>query len=64
MRQQKKSPESIKGTGFGAFLDSLDRFLTQDRAKLEYQQATLIAQRSYNHVYEAVERRIPLLGQR
>ena len=63
LRQQKKSPESIKGTGFSAFLDSLDRFLTQDRAKLEYQQATLIAQRSYNHVYEAVERRIPLLGQ-
>ncbi|MGF1489512.1 MAG: dynamin family protein [Prochloraceae cyanobacterium] len=62
LRLQKKSPEAIKETGFGKFLDSLDRFLTLDRAQLEYQQATLVAQRAYNRVYEAVERRIPLLG--
>ena len=62
LRLAKKSPESIKDTNFGAFLDSLNRFLTQDRAKVEYQQGILIAERAYNRVYEVVERRIPLLG--
>ncbi|MEA5540406.1 dynamin family protein [Limnoraphis robusta Tam1] len=64
LRQQIKSSDaSLEGTGFPEFTQALNHFLTQERAIAEFRQARTLARQTYNHVHEAVERRIPLLGE-
>ncbi|MFB2833161.1 dynamin family protein [Floridanema evergladense] len=64
LRQKIKNPEStLEGTGFPEFIAALNTFLTRERAIAELRQTKTLARLIYNHVHEAVERRIPLLGQ-
>ena len=57
----KDTNANLEGTGFPAFLGSLNKFLTQERAIAELRQARILTKQTHNHVKEAVERRIPLL---
>lgn len=57
----KNSDASLDGTGFSSFLQSLNTFLTQERAIAELRQSRIIARQIANRVREAVQRRIPLL---
>ncbi|MFB2891454.1 dynamin family protein [Aerosakkonemataceae cyanobacterium BLCC-F50] len=64
LRQRIKNPESaLEGTGFPEFIAALNTFLTRERAIAELRQTKTLARLIYNHVHEAIERRIPLLGQ-
>lgn len=64
LRQRIKNPEgALEGTGFPEFITALNTFLTRERAIAELRQTKTLARLIYNHVHEAVERRIPLLGQ-
>lgn len=57
----KDASASLEGTGFPEFMGALNTFLTQERAVAQMRQARTLARQTYNHVHEAVERRIPLL---
>jgi GTPase SAR1 family protein len=61
-RRIKDLDADLSGTGFPAFIDALNTFLTQERAIAELRQARTIARQAHTHVQEAVARRIPLLG--
>lgn len=62
LRQRVKNPEdSLEGTGFPEFITALNTFLTQERAIAQLRQARTLALQAYNHVHEAIQRRIPLL---
>lgn len=64
LRRRIKNPENaLEGTGFPEFIAALNNFLTKERAIAEFRQTKTLARLIYNHVHEAVERRIPLLGQ-
>lgn len=64
LRQRLKSPSgSLEGTGFLEFIKALNTFLTKERAVSELRQARTLIRQSYRTTHEAVERRIPLLGQ-
>ena len=64
LRQRLKSPSSsLEGTGFLKFIKALNTFLTKERAVSELRQARTLIRQSYRTTHEAVERRIPLLGQ-
>ena len=60
-KRLKNSDASLDGTGFPSFLQSLNTFLTQERAIAELRQSRIIARQTANRVREAVQRRIPLL---
>ena len=62
LRRRIKNPEdSLEGTGFIEFLTALNKFLNQEKAIAQLNQAKLTARQTYNRVREAIERRIPLL---
>jgi GTPase SAR1 family protein len=62
LRQRIKNPEaSLEGTGFVQLMGALNTFLTQERAVAQLRQARSLARQTYNHVHEALARRIPLL---
>jgi GTPase SAR1 family protein len=64
LRQRMKNSENaLEGTGFPEFIAALNTFLTRERAIAEFRQTKTLARLIYNHVHEAVARRIPLLGQ-
>ncbi|VEP12073.1 Bacterial dynamin-like protein [Hyella patelloides LEGE 07179] len=64
LRKRIKNPDaSLEDTGFPKFIQSLNTFLTQERAIAELRQSRIIAQQTANRVKEAVQRRIPLLEQ-
>ena len=64
LRRRLKNPEDgLEGTGFPAFMEALNTFLTKERAIALLRQARTLARQTYNHVHQAVERRIPLLEQ-
>ena len=64
LRKRIKNPAaSLEETGFPPFINSLNTFLTQERAIAELRQSRIIAQQTSNRVQEAVQRRIPLLEQ-
>lgn len=64
LRRRIKNPEnSLEGTGFPEFINALNTFLTRERAIAEFRQTKTLARLIYNHVHEAVARRIPLLEQ-
>lgn len=62
-RRIKDSNASLEGTGFPAFIDSLNTFLTQERAIAEFRQSKTLAQQTYQRINEVVELRVPLLEQ-
>ena len=64
LRLRIKSPESsLEKTGFLGFMTALNTFLTKERAIAELRQTRILARQTYNHVHEAIERRIPLIKQ-
>ncbi|HEY9627849.1 MAG TPA: dynamin family protein [Coleofasciculaceae cyanobacterium] len=62
-RRIKDGNASLEGTGFPNFLQSLNTFLTQERAVAELRQARSLARQVSGRVNEAIARRIPLLDQ-
>ena len=64
LRRRLKNPDaSLEGTGFTEFMGAISTFLTKERAVSELRQARTLARLAYQHVNEAIERRIPLLEQ-
>ncbi len=64
LRRRIKNPEDgLEGTGFGEFMNALNRFLTQERAVAQLRQARTIARQTYTRLHDAIERRIPLLNE-
>ncbi|MGK7872734.1 MAG: dynamin family protein [Xenococcaceae cyanobacterium] len=64
LRRRVKNPEdSLEGTGFPEFMTALNTFLTQERALTQFRQARTLGRQAYNHLHEAIERRIPLLAE-
>jgi GTPase SAR1 family protein len=62
LRRRIKNPQdALEGTGFREFLTVFNKYLTQEKAIAQLQQAKIIARQTYNRVREAIERRIPLL---
>lgn len=62
LRQRlKKSDADLANTGFANFTAGLDKFLTQERAATEFNQAQLVAKQICDRLSENVQRRIPLL---
>lgn len=59
----KNSEADLQGTGFPEFLTALNYFLTQERAAAELEKAKATARQACQRFQEAVERRIPLLGE-
>ncbi|MBC6471847.1 MAG: hypothetical protein GDA48_02675 [Hormoscilla sp. GM102CHS1] len=53
----------LDGTGIPKFVGALEQFLTKERAVSELRQARTLMRQTYQRVHEAVDRRIPLLGQ-
>jgi len=62
-RRVKNAEDSLEGTGFPEFLAALNSFLTKERAIAELRQTKALTKQTYNHLHEAVTRRIPLLDQ-
>lgn len=63
LRRQLKDPNAdLAGTGFPEFTQTLNTFLTQERAIAEIRQARTLARQTYHRIHEAVERRISLLN--
>lgn len=62
-RRIKAKDADLAGTGFPEFLQSLNLFLTQERAVAELRQARSLARQVSSRVSEAIARRIPLLDQ-
>ncbi|MCL1467787.1 dynamin family protein [Argonema galeatum] len=60
-RRVKNADEGLEGTGFTEFMGALNTFLTKERAVAQLRQAKILARQTYNHVNEAIDRRIPLL---
>ncbi len=64
LRRRLKNPQaSLEGTGFPEFMDSLNTFLTRERAIAELRQIRTLARQACDRTREAIERRIPLLDQ-
>lgn len=64
LRRRLQQPSaSLEGTGFSEFMKALDNFLTKERATAELRQARTLARQAYANVHEAIDRRLPLLGQ-
>jgi len=64
LRQRLKNPEiSLEETSLGGFVESLNVFLTQERAVSELRQARTLGRETRDRFQEAVNRRIPLLSQ-
>ncbi len=68
LRQRMKQPgasleEGLAGTGLEPFVQSLNVFLTQERAVAELRQARTLGRETRDRFQEAVARRVPLLNQ-
>ncbi|MEM6598897.1 MAG: dynamin family protein [Cyanobacteria bacterium P01_C01_bin.69] len=64
LRQRLKDPNtSLEDTNLGAFVQSLNIFLTQERAIAELRQARTLGRETRDRFTETVARRIPLLSQ-
>lgn len=62
LRKRLKNPDaSLEGTGFTKFIQSLNTFLTRERAVAELRQIRTLARQAGTRTREAIERRIPLL---
>ncbi|MEM0981595.1 MAG: dynamin family protein, partial [Cyanobacteria bacterium P01_H01_bin.58] len=64
LRRRVKDPNaSLDGTGLAEFMGALNTFLTQERAVAEFRQVRTLARQTHQRLAEAIERRIPLLGE-
>lgn len=64
LRQRIKTPDAtIRDPGFAQFLTSLDQFLTQERAKAEFQPVVALSRRTLATFTEKVQLRQTLLEQ-
>ena len=64
LRQRLREPSmKLEDTEMGAFVRSLNMFLTQERAIAELRQARTLGRETRDRFHEAVTRRIPLLNQ-
>ncbi len=68
LRQRMKRPEAgledgLAGTGLEPFVQSLNVFLTQERAVAELRQARTLGRETRDRFQESVARRVPLLNQ-
>ncbi|MCG8362254.1 MAG: dynamin family protein [Pseudanabaenales cyanobacterium] len=64
LRQRVQNPDTpLEGAGFPQFIAALNTFLTQERAIAELRQARTLGRQAKNRFGEAIDRRIPLLGQ-
>jgi GTPase SAR1 family protein len=64
LRQRLKDPQaSLEGTRLGPFIQSLNVFLTQERAVAELRQARTLGRETRDRFQAAVARRLPLLNQ-
>lgn len=61
--QLQNDPEALAQSGVPAFLDSLFKFLSQDRIQSELDYALHKAQMTHKQVWAAVSRRLPLLDE-
>lgn len=61
--RQRLQNLSLDGTGLPEFMGAINTFLTKERAVSEFRQAKTLMRQTYGQVHDAVERRIPLLGQ-
>ena len=57
----KNNEAGLVNTGFTKFSDTLNNFLTEERAVAELNFVRTLAEQTYNSVHEIVSRRIPLL---
>lgn len=62
-RRLRDSSDTLEGTGFPEFIDSLNTFLTKERAISELRQARSLARHTHRRVHQSIESRIPLLNQ-
>ncbi|MEA5497958.1 dynamin family protein [Limnoraphis robusta] len=62
-RRLRDSSDTLEGTGFPEFIDSLNTFLTKERAISELRQARSLARQTHRRVHQSIESRIPLLNQ-
>ncbi len=62
-RRLRDSSDTLEGTGFPEFIDSLNTFLTKERAISELRQARSLARHTHRRVHQSIESRIPLLSQ-
>ncbi|MGD1895526.1 MAG: dynamin family protein [Phormidesmis sp.] len=64
LRHRLKDPNaSLEATSLGTFVQSLNVFLTQERAIAELRQARTLGRETRDRFQEAVARRIPLMNQ-
>ncbi|MEM6256090.1 MAG: dynamin family protein [Cyanobacteria bacterium P01_D01_bin.156] len=64
LRQRIKTPEApIQDPGFARFLTTLDTFLTQERARAEFEPVVALSQRTLSDLEEKVQLRQALLHQ-
>lgn len=64
LRQRLKNPEiPLEDTGLASFTQSLNVFLTQERAISELRQARTLGRETRDRFTEAVARRVPMLNQ-
>jgi GTPase SAR1 family protein len=64
LRQRLRDPQaSLEETGLGPFIQSLNVFLTQERAVAELRQARTLGRETRDRFQAAVARRLPLLNQ-
>ena len=64
LRHRLKHPDStLEDTSLGKFIQSLNVFLTQERAVAELRQARTLGRETRDRFSEAVARRIPLMNQ-
>jgi replication fork clamp-binding protein CrfC len=62
LRRRIKNPEdTLEGTGFPEFIETLNQFLLQERAIVQLEQVKHLARKSYSNLHETIARRIPLL---
>ncbi|NEQ50479.1 MAG: dynamin, partial [Leptolyngbya sp. SIO3F4] len=64
LRQRVKTPDKpIQDPGFSRFLTTLDQFLTQERARAEFQPVVALSRRTLTELTEKIELRKTLLDQ-
>lgn len=62
-RQIKSSEASLEGTGFPELMTTLERFLLEEKAIVQFKQAKYLTKKAYDRLHETIARRIPLLSE-
>jgi replication fork clamp-binding protein CrfC len=62
-RQIKNSEASLEGTGFPELMATLEQFLLEEKAIVQFKQARYLTRKTSDRLHEAIARRIPLLSE-